>query len=169
MRRSRILAAASSLLVTASVVVTSVLVASVPASTAGPSAPRAAAKPAVLSQRVIGRTVKHRPIRAYELGERGKPEVLLISTMHGNEKATRQILWSLRDGKAIRGVHLWVVPTYNPDGVARKTRKNARGVDLNRNYPYKWTDLDGSYESGPRPRSEPATRAMMRFLRKIEP
>ena len=30
-----------------------------------------------------------------------------------------------------------------------RTPKNAHGVDLNRNYPYDWVDLDGNYESGP--------------------
>ena len=89
--------------------------------------------------------------------------------MHGNEQATRQILTALRDGRTIHGIDLWVVPTYNPDGIARHTRKNAHGVDLNRNYPYRWADLDGNYESGPRPGSEPETRAMMRFLREIKP
>ena len=64
---------------------------------------------------------------------------------------------------------MWVVPVYNPDGLARNSRRNAHGVDLNRNYPYDWVDLDGNYESGPKPASEPETRAMMRFLRKIRP
>lgn len=47
--------------------------------------------------------------------------------------------------------------------------KNARGVDLNRNFPAGWRDLDGNYESGPRPRSEPETRAVLRFLRRVNP
>jgi predicted deacylase len=124
---------------------------------------------AVIGKAVIGHSVRGRPIRAWHLGQRGKPKVLLISTMHGNEGATRHILESLRDGARIRGVNLWVVPTYNPDGLARHTRKNAHGVDLNRNFPYSWRNLDGSYESGPHAASEPETRAMMRFLRKIRP
>ncbi len=72
-------------------------------------------------------------------------------------------------GPEVHGIDLWVVPTYNPDGLARGTRKNARGVDLNRNFPYRWTDLDGNYESGPKPASEPETRAMMKFLRGVKP
>ena len=127
------------------------------------------ARPAVVEARTIGHSVRGRPIRAWRLGEPGKRRVVLISTMHGNEPHTRRILETLRDGRAIRGVDLWVVPTYNPDGLARGTRRNARGVDLNRNFPYRWADLDGSYESGPRPASEPETRAVMRFLRQVAP
>lgn len=126
-------------------------------------------RPAVVEKRILGRSVKGRPIHAWRLGEPGKRRVVLISTMHGNEPATRLILQSLRDGRPIRGIDLWVVPRYNPDGLVRRTRRNAHGVDLNRNYPHDWADLDGSYESGPRPASEPETRAMMKFLRQVRP
>ena len=131
----------------------------------------AAAAPgdAVVGRRKLGESVRGRPIMAYRLGERDEKTVVLFSTMHGDEPRTRQILRSLRVGRPIRGVDLWVVPTYNPDGLARGTRKNAHGVDLNRNFPYRWTDLDGSYESGPRPKSEPETRAVVRFLKRVEP
>jgi protein MpaA len=126
-------------------------------------------RPAVIEKRIIGKTVRGRPIPAYHLGEHGYPKVVLIATMHGDESQTRLILRTLRDGKPVHHLNLWVVPVYNPDGLTRGTRKNARGVDLNRNYPYRWADLDGDYESGPRPRSEPETRAMMRFLRDVRP
>jgi hypothetical protein len=124
---------------------------------------------AVIGKRKLGESVQGRPIRAWHLGERGKKKVVLIATMHGNEPAPRQILTRLRDGRKIRGIDLWVVPVYNPDGLAHHTRKNAHGVDLNRNFPYHWVDLDGNYESGRRAASEPETRAMMRFLRDIKP
>ena len=123
----------------------------------------------VLEKVVIGHSVRGRPIRAFHLGEPGKRTVLLVSTMHGDEGKPRLILQALRGGRPVRGIDLWVVPVYNPDGLARGTRKNARGIDLNRNFPYRWADLDGSYESGPRPGSEPETRAMMRFLHRIRP
>ncbi|GAB2876776.1 DUF2817 domain-containing protein [Nocardioides pacificus] len=145
---------------------------SAPTTSYGVSAARqsaAAPRPAVLENRVIGRSVRGRPIRAFRLGEPGKKKVVLISTMHGNERQTKQILEVLRDGPALRGVDMWVIPNYNPDGFARGTRKNARGVDLNRNFPHRWADLDGSYESGRRPASEPETRAVMGFLSKIRP
>ena len=136
-----------------------------------PFAPASAAPETspVLERRVIGQSVQGRDIVAWHLGEPGTPTYVLISTMHGNEPHTRQILTSLRDGRPIRGIDLWVIPTYNPDGLARHSRRNARGVDLNRNYPYDWADLDGNYESGSRPGSEPETRAVMRFLKRIEP
>lgn len=147
-----------------------------PTSGAAPApqtAPAAAPdRPAVIEKRVIGKSVRGRPIVAWHLGEPAAPDVatvVLISTMHGDEPATRRILETLRDGAPVHELDLWVVPTYNPDGLARGTRKNARGIDLNRNYPYAWADLDGSYESGPKPASEPETRAMMRFLDEVRP
>ncbi len=147
------------------------LVALGPATTAPTYAATAApsGRVAVVSNVVIGRSVQGRPIRAYRLGQPGKPRVLLIATMHGNEGRPKQILTALRDGRRIRGIDLWVIPVYNPDGLAHGTRKNAHGVDLNRNFPYHWAPLTGSYYSGPKAASEPETRAAMRFLRKIRP
>lgn len=131
----------------------------------------AARRPAVKEVRVIGHSVKGRRIYAFRLGERGKgiPTVLVMSTIHGNERAIRQIPQALRDGRPIHGVDLWVIPTANPDGYARNTRKNAHGVDLNRNFPADWVHLTGHYASGPKPASEPETRALMRFLRTVRP
>jgi len=130
-----------------------------------PSDPR----PAVIGRRVIGHSVQGRPIVAWHLGEPGRKKVVLISVMHGNEPAPRRILTNLRDGLPVHDVNLWVVSVYNPDGFARHTRKNAHGVDPNRNYPFKWARLTGTYDSGPRPASEPETRAMMGFLTKVKP
>jgi predicted deacylase len=125
---------------------------------------------AVVETRVIGTSVKGRPIRAYRVGDpRADRTVVAMSTMHGDEPATRHILRSIVEGEPVRGTDLWVIPVVNPDGLARGTRKNARGVDLNRNYPYRWADLDGSYESGPRAASEPETRALIRFFGRVRP
>jgi murein peptide amidase A len=129
----------------------------------------ASGRPAVIGTRVLGTSVQGRKIVAYHLCEPGRKKVVLISLMHGNEPAPRRILTDLMDGPPVHGINLWVVPVYNPDGFAHHTRKNAHGVDPNRNYPYKWARLDGGYESGPKPASEPETRAMMRFLSQVRP
>jgi murein peptide amidase A len=128
----------------------------------------------VLEKRVIGESVRGRPITAWHLanyakGKRTGPTVVLMSTMHGNEPATRRILESLRDGRALRGIDLWVLPVLNVDGLAAGSRRNAHGVDLNRNFPYDWAPLTGSYYSGSGPASEPETQAAMRFLTDVDP
>jgi hypothetical protein len=131
----------------------------------------AATRPAVIGSKVIGHSVQGRPIRAWHLGEQGRsiPTVVLISTMHGDEAKVANILASLRDGHRIHGVDLWVVPRYNPDGRAHHRRQNARGVDLNRNYPASWRRVKGTFNSGPKAASEPETRAMMAFLKQVKP
>jgi hypothetical protein len=133
--------------------------------------PAEAARPAVVGVKIIGHSVQGRAIRAWHLGERGRgvPTVVLVSTMHGNEAKVANIPRSLRDGRRIHGVDLWVVPNYNPDGNAHNRRQNARGVDLNRNYPASWKRVTGTFDSGRRPASEPETRAMMAFLRQVRP
>ena len=150
--------------------------ATAPPATAAPASPGASSvattsdRHPVARVRVIGHSVNGRPIRALRIGDpEARRTVVAMAAMHGDELAARRILGTLRKRDRIRGVDLWIVPTVNPDGARRHHRKNARGVDLNRNYPVRWKRLRGPYDSGPRPRSEPETRAMMRFLRRTDP
>ena len=61
------------------------------------------------------------------------------------------------------------MPVLNPDGLAAHTRGNAHGVDLNRNFPYRWRPLRGVYASGRRALSEPEARIAYRLIRRIRP
>jgi protein MpaA len=124
-------------------------------------------RPAVIGQRVIGHSVEDRPIRAWRLGDPdARRTVVALATMHGNEPAPRHTLGRLRDGAPISGVDLWVVPNVNPDGLARGSRYNANGIDINRNFPVNWVRAP---HHGPRPASAPETRALMSFARDIDP
>jgi protein MpaA len=65
-----------------------------------------------------------------------------------------------------------MIEDVNPDGVALATRQNARGVDLNRNFPYAWRPLGhfGDFQySGTGPLSEPESKAVAAFLLAVRP
>jgi len=121
----------------------------------------------------LGLSYRGRPIRAWRLGTRGSRRTLLVvGCIHGTECAglaiTRQLL-RLGRGAA---TDLWVLPDLNPDGFAAATRQNARGVDLNRNFPSGWRPLgvrsDPQY-SGPHPFSERETRIARALILRLRP
>ena len=126
----------------------------------------------VTEAHVVGRSVRGRAIVAYERGDPAAPATLVVGAIHGSEPAGLAVVARLRRLRLPARVHLWLVPTANPDGLAAGTRQNARGVDLNRNWPSGWrrdgVPWDGYY-SGPRPLSEPENRAMRAFIGRIRP
>ncbi|MFC5729146.1 MULTISPECIES: M14 family zinc carboxypeptidase [Nocardioides] len=140
---------------------------------ASPAAPQSAA-PYIRRGITIGRSVRGRAIRAYYRGTKDAKHVLVVlGQMHGDERAGRRTAWWVRDRVRPRdGTGVWIVPSMNPDGNARGTRTNARRVDLNRNWPTSgWSGARRGtrYWGGPRPASEPETRAMIAFLREVRP
>src|SRR2546430_1561676 len=119
---------------------------------------------------VLGRSVDGRPIVAAELGNPASArKVLVVGALHGNEPAGIAIADLLISRPALAGVDLWVVPSFNPDGVAAGTRGNAHGVDLNRNFPWRWRPLSGVYYSGPHPLSEPESRLAAKLILRLRP
>lgn len=139
----------------------------------GGGAPAAAApgEPAD-ERRVIATSVEGRPIVARHYGSAEAPvQLVVLGQMHGSEPGGREVTDLLASRAVPEGVGLWIVTSMNPDGHRRDTRVNARGVDLNRNFPQDWKRQGrGSiFWSGPRAASEPETRGMVRFLEAVQP
>ena len=118
----------------------------------------------------IGTSAEGRPIRAELVGSpSARNKILVVGSIHGNEPAGRAITRRLRRVRPPTGTAFWIVDEANPDGSAANARANAHGVDLNRNFPYRWQPQDGVYESGPGPASEPETQALQRFIERERP
>jgi len=122
---------------------------------------------------VLGYSVERRPIVAWLVAPgRARRSVLVVGSIAGDEPGGIAVTEMLASEAAIADVRLWLIPDVNPDGAARGTRVNAHGVDLNRNFPYRWRHLGAPgyrYYSGPRPASEPESRAIEAFLRRARP
>src|SRR5690242_21836425 len=130
----------------------------------------AAADPAGRHQTLLGRSVDGSPVVAIETGDLdASVRVLVVGCIHGNEPAGIAIADRLTHISPPPELDLWVVPDLNPDGVAAHTRGNAHGVDLNRNFPWRWQRLSGLFFSGPRPLSEPESRIAVRLIRRARP
>ncbi len=119
----------------------------------------------------IGTSVRGRAIVAQVIGPDSAPrKILLVGCIHGNECAGRAILAAVSRTDPPPGVQLWLVGEMNPDGSAAGTRQTDDGVDLNRNFPFRWQALaDPTYYSGPHPLSEPETRAAVSLILRIKP
>jgi protein MpaA len=121
----------------------------------------------------IGRSVRDRVIRAAVIGDRSSENVgLMVACIHGDECAGKAIVRALWDMAPLEDVQIWVIKDLNPDGSRAGTRQNARGVDLNRNFPYNWEGYGepwDRYYPGPRAASEPETRAAKRFIADLRP
>lgn len=118
----------------------------------------------------LGRSTEGRPIRAVRLGDpSAERKVLVVGSIHGDESAGIDVMRRLRRMGGVRGADIWLVDTVNPDGLRRGRRQNARGVDLNRNFPYHWRRRGGRYNSGPRPLSERESRIVRKLVLRIHP
>jgi murein peptide amidase A len=138
-----------------------------PASTAASSGAGASASPRRI---VLGRTAGGRPLVAIHAGDERSPPVLVVGAIHGNELAGVAVARALERVRA--GADLWVVPELNPDGAARGTRQNGRGVDLNANWSSQWRGGGRPwdvYYPGPAPFSERETRIARALILRIRP
>ena len=131
---------------------------------------------------IIGYSVQGRPLQVFRFGT-GSIERLIVAGIHGgyewNTIALADELLAqlfLNPDWIPNEVTLYILRALNPDGQAKshgyEGRANARGVDLNRNWPYDW-QADWSREgcwnylpisAGLYPASEPEVRALMKFI-----
>ena len=120
----------------------------------------------------FARSTQGRPLEVIRRGTPDGVRVMVVGVIHGDEDAGLQIVDELLTIDVPEGIDLWIVPTMNPDGTAAQVRGNANGVDLNRNFPYRWARMGkrGYWQySGPRAASEVETREMVRFIRTVRP
>lgn len=129
----------------------------------------------------IGTSVQGRSIYASYLGT-GSKKIVFFGAMHGSESNTKTMLnkWiaelESNSSKIPSDKTIIVIPTLNPDGIANKTRFNANGVDLNRNFDSS-TWVSGTYflsnyyplGGGTSPFSEPESVAIKNFVNSNAP
>ncbi len=128
---------------------------------------------------LIGNSVQGRPITAYRFGT-GETHIAFIGGIHQGDEANSTDLinraidyYSLHYEAIPREITAYFIPDVNPDGHALKSRFNANGVDLNRNWPTtNWqTDTfaaEGLIKGGggKAPLSEPETSALWNYIQK---
>lgn len=125
------------------------------------------------------------PIYHYDkVGTDKNPKKIFAKALiHGDENLSGAVAraWMLRLEK-IDPRNTWrIIPVTNPDGWKLKTRTNAKGVDLNRNFPTKdWTDQAISYWKkhtksdsrrypGPEAASEIETKCLIKQFDEFKP
>ena len=102
----------------------------------------AARRPGFVSVETIGKSFHDRPIRMMTVG-RGPRTILLWSQMHGDEPSATPALLDLADflaenaespdvSRIVNAFTLRMIPMLNPDGSALYERRNAQGIDINR-------------------------------------
>ncbi len=104
-----------------------------------------------IGKSVQGRNLWVMKLTAPESGKLSKqenrPEFKFIANMHGDEIVGREIMLRLIEDlitnykkdsaitQLLNLTRIYIMPSMNPDGAAAGTRWNAKGVDLNRDFP----------------------------------
>lgn len=122
----------------------------------------------------IGLSCSGRALVTYRFGPDDAPVVLIFAGIHGDEPASATVAERLVDALSEHPPtdrRVVLLPVANPDGLAAGTRVNARGVDLNRNFPAQnWTPAHRQRERhGTQPLSEPESRALTTLIETLDP
>ena len=123
----------------------------------------------------LGESVQGRPILLHRFGE-GSVSTLIMAGIHGDEPTSIAVagyfVTLLQNGEVpdFEGT-VAVIPVANPDGAAAGKRRNARNVDVNRNFPAaNWgRSRKGVFYGGPAALSEPETVAIHKAVQELKP
>jgi protein MpaA len=120
---------------------------------------------------IVGQSVGGRPIEATIFGD-GATLALVHGGIHGDEPGAVEVvrrLVALAPNWA--GRRVVAIPAVNPDGLVAGTKDNARGVDLNRNFPSRnWSkEHPPGYFPGTQPLSEPESAALSEVIERERP
>jgi hypothetical protein len=135
----------------------------------------AEAHPDTAQLATLGRSGQNRELWVLKLSdnaaaEEDEPKLLYVANMHGDEVVGRELMIYLArlllegygsDARAtnlLNSSQIYIVPSMNPDGFELGQRYNARGVDLNRDFP----DFLSDPTDTPQGRA-PETAAIMAF------
>jgi murein peptide amidase A len=121
-----------------------------------------------------GISVEGKSIEAYKTIGEAQKYIYLMAGTHGDEIEGITIVEKLFEWFKTQTIDLpmVVIPVLNPDGQAKKSRVNANGVDLNRNYPSKTWSPDArapQYYPGTHPLSEPENQFLDQLFKTYRP
>lgn len=152
-----------------------------PSASLGPRAPLTAGPPPAaprLCERtvVLGKSVRGEELKMVVLGE-GSAVTFILGGIHGDEPASAYVAEKFLDHlrahpSLCQDRRVAILAKANPDGLAAGTRVNARGVDLNRNFPASnWNTKAAAarYNGGAAAGAEPETRAIMHAVETLQP
>lgn len=129
-----------------------------------------------------GKSVNGAPLEIYLPNNYSKINILIIAGIHGDEPESTVLLSEALRFVTSEELKNAVILCANPDGIARGTRANNNGVDLNRNFSStnwrpepvyyrnsKDEDRDIELSTGSKPASEPETIALIEMIEKMNP
>jgi len=135
-------------------------------------------------RRTVGRSVQNRPLESIVLGQsyprlrgdRLAPAeagvTFILAAIHGDEPAGTRLAERLaghlqQHPELLQGRQVVILPVANPDGIAHRTRFNANGVDMNRNFAT--SNRQDSAQHGYTALSEPEARVIHQLIQEYMP
>lgn len=125
---------------------------------------------------IIGKNSDNKDIKVYireSCTQSSVKTVVIVGSIHGSENGGQLVAHDLLFNATLPdNVRIVVIPELNGSAINTLDRNNKNGVDLNRNFPYRWSEItikgennpSSSFYRGPSPASEKETQAAMSFL-----